>query len=153
MKYIDTSAFVKYYSSDDSEKGAEKVKELIDGAKNGEEKLISSILLIGESVSVFDKWVRMKLLTKQDFLKVLSAFLSDIGVLVGIGSLIFEEITSFTAMGSVDFIIKYNLSTNDALHLYSSVLNKTEVECFVCSDNKLLLAAQSEGLTVWNPED
>ena len=39
MKYIDSSAFVKYYSEESSEKGSDKVKEIIDRAKEGKETL------------------------------------------------------------------------------------------------------------------
>lgn len=33
MKYVDSSAFVKYYSDESVEKGADKVKEIVDSAK------------------------------------------------------------------------------------------------------------------------
>lgn len=51
MKYIDSSAFVKYYSENSVEKGADKVRELIDSAKIGKEIFVSSVLLIGEVIS------------------------------------------------------------------------------------------------------
>ena len=35
MKYIDTCAFVKYYSKEEFEKGIDKIIELIDKAKSG----------------------------------------------------------------------------------------------------------------------
>ena len=61
MKYIDSSAFVKYYANEDSEKGSDKVKELIDKAKEGDEKLISSVLLIPECISSFDIGDKVKI--------------------------------------------------------------------------------------------
>lgn len=63
MKYLDTSAFVKYYF--EKEKGFEKISGLIEEAKVGKESLISSIFVVGEAISVFDKWVRLKLISEQ----------------------------------------------------------------------------------------
>ena len=153
MKYIDTSAFVKYYSGEGSEKGADFIRELIDRTKSGEEKLISSILLIGETVSVFDKWVRLKLLTKQDFFEILSAFLNDTKELVNNGSMVFEEINSFMVISSLDYIVKHGLTVNHSFHLYTALLNKNRIEEFICSDNNLIRAAKLEGLNILNPED
>lgn len=42
MKYIDTSAFVKYYRRE--EEGSEKIKTLIDNSKEVNEQLMSSFL-------------------------------------------------------------------------------------------------------------
>ena len=57
MKYIDTSAFVKYFGDPEVERGGEKVGNIISQAKRGDFILISSFLMIGEAISVFDKWV------------------------------------------------------------------------------------------------
>ena len=66
MNYLDTSAFVKYYRYESDEEGANEIIELIDDAKKGKVMLISSFLLIGECVSVFDKWVRYKFISYQE---------------------------------------------------------------------------------------
>ena len=78
MRYIDTSAFVKYYGKVGVEKGSDKIIELIENAKKGNAVLISSILFIGETVSVFDKWSRIKALTEEESSKLISDFLNDI---------------------------------------------------------------------------
>ena len=160
MRYLDTSAFIKYYSNEESEKGADKIKSIIDDAKKSDEDnkeskeiLISSILLIGESISVFDKWLRLKLITKEEFNELLSVFLSDIKVLLNNKTLIFEELNSFMAVFCTDYIIKHNLTLNDSLHLYAALLNKSELYDFICADKNLINAAKKEGLNVSNPEE
>jgi len=153
MKYIDTSAFVKYYSEESTEKGSDRIKELIDKAKGGEEILITSIMLIGESVSVFDKWLRLKLLEKEDFTELLAIFTNDIKELTAVGGLVLEGINILLITASIDYIVKYGLSLNDSLHLLSALLNKKDIEEFICSDKQLLNAANKEGLRAWNPED
>jgi len=54
IRYIDTSAFVKYYGKPEFEKGVEKVEIMINEAREGDCILISSILMTGEAVSAFD---------------------------------------------------------------------------------------------------
>ena len=153
MKYIDTSAFVKYYSNEDSEKGSNKIKELINRAKEGNEKLISSILLIPECISAFDKRKRKGLLAKEDFNELLAIFVGDLKELVKSNSLVIEGINSFAIMFSVDYVIKHSLAVNDATHLYSALLNKSEIEQFISADGNLLKAAKLEGFSVFNPEE
>lgn len=41
MKYLDTSAFVKYYGSPDLEKGVDFITQLIEKALNGGEILVT----------------------------------------------------------------------------------------------------------------
>jgi len=68
MKYIDTSCFVKYYGTEEFEKGIDEITDLIDNAKKGKEILISSIFMIGEAVSTFDRWIRIKAITEEEFI-------------------------------------------------------------------------------------
>ena len=53
MRYIDTSAFVNYYSDEKSESGSTKIVRLIDDAKTGKEKLLSSFFMIGEVLTIW----------------------------------------------------------------------------------------------------
>jgi len=153
MRYIDTSAFVKYYSEESSERGSDRIKDLINRAREGKDVLISSVLLIAETVSVFDKWVRLRLLPKEDFAELLALFINDLKELVEKGGLVFEGIDSAGVVSSIDYIVKHRLTVNDSLHLYSALLNKDDIEEFICSDNSLGEAAKKEGLQVWNPEE
>ena len=62
MKYIDTSAFVKYYGNPEFENGIDEITGLIEKAKRGKEILVTSIFTVGEAVSVFDRWIRTKMI-------------------------------------------------------------------------------------------
>ncbi|MEK6888046.1 MAG: type II toxin-antitoxin system VapC family toxin [Candidatus Aenigmatarchaeota archaeon] len=153
MKYIDTSAFVKYYSAEPAEKGAEQIEKLVDNAKIGEETLLSSVLLIGEAVSVFDKWLRLKRITNEGLDKATGKFITDVRELTESGNLMLEHVSVFNSLFSVDYIVKHHLTVNDALHLYAALLHKDKIDTFVCSDKNLLKAAEKEGFITMNPEE
>ncbi len=153
MKYVDTSAFVKCYGNDKNEKGIKAVSELIEAARRGEEVLLSNFLLVGESVSVFDKWVRKKAISHDELDKLIKIFLADIADLHEKGTLKLEPLNSSAILFCLELITKHHISLNDALHLYTAAANKREVELFVCSDENLLNAAKAEGMDVLNPEE
>jgi len=75
FSYIDTSAFVKYYGKPEFEKGCEKVETIVNKTREGESILISSFLMVGEVVSVFDKWVRIKVIGASN--KISGRFLDE----------------------------------------------------------------------------
>ncbi len=153
MRYIDSSAFVKYYCDEGAEKGAQKVVDLLEDVKSGKEQLISSIILIGEVVSAFDKRLRRKILTKEQFDESTGEFARDIKKLSESGLIVFEEITLINITSAVDFIVKYHLPVNDALHLYTALANSDKISEFLSSDKSLNAAAIAEGLKVLNPEE
>ena len=153
MKYIDSSAFIKYYSDESAEKGADKMKVIIDRAKDGKEVLISSVLLIGEVISAFDKWVRLKILTKEQMSEVISEFVNDIKDLTEVNSIILEDVNSINIIFAVDYIINYHMTVNDAIHLYTALINGNRIDEFVSSDNNLNAVAEKEGLKIFNPEE
>ncbi len=153
MNYLDTSSFVKYYRFEADEKGAERVIRLIDNAKEGNATLISSFLLVGECVSVFDKWVRYKFISPEESNRIIKKFIMDIQELSNNGMLILEPVSTSTITNCLDLIIKHHLSINDAIHLYAALSNKSLIEQFICSDELLLKAAKSEGFLILNPED
>lgn len=152
MKYIDTSAFVKYYGEEEFEKGANKINGLIEKAKTGEVILVSSIFMLGEAISVFDKWTRLKIITEEESQKIISRFLSDVKELSGAGGLILEPIDSILIMFSIEFVMKHHVPVNDAIHLYTALTLTPEIEEFICSDEMLNKAAKEEGLNVYDPE-
>lgn len=153
MKYVDTSAFVKYYGEEEFEKGANNINELIEKAKTGEVILISSIFMLGEAISVFDKWIRLKIITEEESQKIISRFLYDIKELSEARSLILEPIDSILIMFSIEFVMKHHIPINDAIHLYTALTLTPEIEEFICSDEILNKAAKEEGLKVYNPEE
>jgi len=152
IRYIDTSAFVKYYGKPKFEKGSEKVENLVDEAREGVCILISSVLMIGEAVSVFDRWIRIKVIDAKEFEKIFGRFLLDVRELIEKGSLILETINPLFISLSIELIIKHHIPINDAVHLYTAMSRRPEIDEFVCSDGNLLRSADKERLNVFNPE-
>ena len=150
MKYLDTSAFVKHYRA--KEEGSDIINNLVDDAKAGNEQLVSSFILIGEIISVFDKWTRYKFISSDECNELVRIFLREVKELNDAGILVLEHVSTSTITNCLDLIIKYHLSINDAIHLYSALSNKTLIDQFICSDSLLLKAAKSEGFEVLNPE-
>jgi uncharacterized protein len=50
---------------------------------------------------------------------------------------------------AISLVCRHPLRAGDALHLATALIANADV--FVCSDNRLLLAAEREGLTCFNP--
>ncbi len=153
MYYIDTSAFIKEYANEELEKGSEKIKHIIEQAKQGDITLLSSILLIPEAISIFDKWKRRNIISEIDFITLISEFIKDVNELINSRGLIFQEANTQIFIYIAQYIIKHGLTTNDAIHLYSALLNKETIEQFICSDTNLNQAAHTEGFKIFNPEE
>ena len=153
MNYIDTSALIKYYSDEGRERGVKAVTDLVEAAKRGDNVLLSSFFVVGEAISAFDKRVRQKIISQDEFDITVKKFLADIKNLTVQGALVLEPVTSSEIINCLQLIIGHHLSINDAIHLYTALANRDMVELFVCSDGNLLKAAKAEGLEVLNPEE
>jgi len=113
---------------------------------------LTSIITLGEALSVFDKRLRRHLISEIEFEEAVSNFFSDINLMVEIGSLLVEHINSIIVMFSLDFIKEHHINLNDSIHLYIAISFNPEIESFVCSDQNLNSAAKKEGLKVIDPE-
>jgi predicted nucleic acid-binding protein len=153
MKYIDTSAFVKYFGDPEVERGGEKVGNIISQAKRGDFILISSFLMIGEAISVFDKWVRKGYITDDELNKVLGKFFSVVEGLSEKGGLILADLDTLNVAFSIEYILKHNIPINDAIHLYAALARKSSIDEFICSDKNLKRAAEGEGFKIFDPEE
>ena len=150
MKYLDTSGFVKFYRK--HEEGSPQIHQLIQNATDGKETLISSFVMVGETVSVFDKWVRRRYISGSECHQLTQIFLADLKRLTDDETLRLEPVSTLTIARCLELILKHHLSLNDALHLYTALANKGIVDQFVCSDQLLLKAAKAEGFAVLDPE-
>jgi len=151
MKYLDTSAFVKHYRKE--EEGSDKINKLVDSAKEKNEQLMSSFFVVGETISVFDKWTRYKYISNDECIELIKIFLNEIKQLTDDEILVLEPVSNSTITLCIDLIIKHHLSINDAIHLYTALSNKALIDQFICSDDLLLKAAKSEGFKGFNPEE
>ncbi len=152
MKYIDTSAFIKNFGDPGVEKGSEKVVKIISQAKKGDFILISSFLMIGEAISVFDKWVRLGHITEDELNRVISKFFESVEELGEKGGLILADLDTLNVAFSIEYILKHNIPINDAIHLYAALARKSSIDEFICSDKNLNRAAGKEGFQIFNPE-
>ncbi len=152
MKYIDTSAFIKNFGDPEVEKGSEKVVKIISKAKKGDFILISSFLMIGEAISVFDKWVRLGHITEDDLNRVISKFFESVEELGEKGGLILADLDTLNVAFSIEYILKHNIPINDAIHLYAALARKSSIDEFICSDKNLKRAAEGEGFKLFDPE-
>ena len=153
MKYIDTSAFVKYFGDPEVEKGSGKVTDIIFQAEKGDFILISFFLMIGEAISVFDKWVRREYITKDELDKILGKFFSIVEELGEKGALILADLDTLNVAFSIEYILKHNIPINDAVHLYAALGRKSSIDEFICSDKNLKRAAEKEGFKILDPEE
>ncbi len=150
MKYLDTSAFVKHYRL--KEKGSDTVNNLFAEARAGKVHLVSSFIVIGEIISVFDKWTRCSFISHDERTELIKIFVQEVKELNDAGILFLEHMSTLTITNCLDLITEHHLSLNDALHLFTALGNKTYIDQFICSDETLLKAAEKEGFSVMNPE-
>lgn len=153
MKYIDTSAFVKHFGDPEVEKGCEKVSDIISEAKRGDLVLISSFLMIGEAISVFDKWVRREYIAKEELDKVLAEFFGVVEELSEKSGSILTDVDTLDVAFSIEYVLKHNIPINDAIHLYAALARKPSVDEFICSDENLKRAAEDEEFKTFDPEE
>jgi uncharacterized protein len=151
LKYLDTSAFVKYYRA--KEKGSDAIRRIIEDSEAGKGQLISSFILIGEVISVFDKWARRKFITEEECGELAEIFLKEAKELSDSRALLLEPVSALTIVRCLELITKHHLSLNDAIHLSTALENKASINMFVCSDGNLLEGARKEGFAVLDPEE
>ncbi len=151
--YLDTSALVKYYSDESLEPGCAYINQLLDRAKKGQEKLVSSILLVGETISVFDKWARRGWISEEERYSLVALFFQDIQLLVQKEALILEPISPEQSVLSITSILTHHLTLHDAIHLHTALSFPEKIILFVCSDKNLCDAAKKEGFVIIDPEE
>ena len=147
MIYLDTSAFVKRYHT---EEGSEVVNKIFDEGKKGNKKIHISYWVISETVNALDKHFNRGGFTKEELKKVMGSLFYDIYSGIKEGYLIVSEISPEILTASWDYIIEEHLSAGDALHLVTALYHGcTE---FMAADKKLLRVAEKKGFKVINPE-
>ncbi|MCL0038496.1 type II toxin-antitoxin system VapC family toxin [Thermodesulfovibrionales bacterium] len=109
--------------------------------------------MIGEAISVFDKWVRREYITKDELDKILGKFFSIVEELGEKGALILADLDTLTVAFSIEYILKHNIPINDAVHLYAALGRKSSIDEFICSDKNLKRAAEKEGFKILDPEE
>jgi len=139
--FIDTSALVKRYHS-------EKGTEVMDRIFSEEDKaIVISSICITEMVSAMNRKKEEKVISKEDLDAALSQFFHD-----AIKDFLILELDDGHIKDSIVLVLKRSLRTLDALQLAVAIGLKELKPVFVCSDKKLVSAAENEGIEAINPE-
>jgi predicted nucleic acid-binding protein len=146
LYFFDTSALIKRYQA---EAGSDIVDQIFDGPDCY--VYISSFSLL-EIASALDRKNQEKLLSQDDLSVILERFWADMKA----NRRAIVEVHSSHIKLARNFILAHHLRAPDALILAQSMILKSwpeEEGAFVCSDLKLLTAAQALGQRVLNPDD
>ena len=147
--YIDTSALLKRYHT---EEGTEFVNELYDQKRSEKGHIYTSILTGAEFCSAIRRKQREKRLSESESNYIISAFFIESE------SMLFTIPADWSVVSlSIRLLSDYPLKAYDAVQLASGlgIREQTSKEMrdfyFICDDERLCLAAESESLKVLRP--
>jgi predicted nucleic acid-binding protein len=131
--YLYSSAYVKAFKR---EKGSSLVKSLLAIAeKTNGVKLFLSYWVINESVAAIDRTQNQRgEITKERKEVIIATILKKI-IDYSESNIVVVPLNHKFVRDSVNYIYKYNISADDALHIY--VAYKNRCKYFVCEDNYL----------------
>jgi predicted nucleic acid-binding protein len=148
--YCDASALAKRYAP---EVGSELMDHLFDHA--GRDRLMCLLLGASEVVSLLVRKRNRGDLSRPNFIQSFINLHDEV-----INALDFEtlEATNVLILASVPLIVKHSINSNDAVVLQSALDTAAALRSasddlvFIAADQRLVRAAQAEGLTTFNPE-
>jgi predicted nucleic acid-binding protein len=148
--YLDASALAKRYVP---ETGSAQVDAILDA------KPVRPIFVLnvcaGEVVSILVRKRNAGLLSAPDFGQAMATFKAEIIAAVRVTIL---PVTNRLARSSFPLIVAHSINSNDAVLLKSALTTARRLRAagdglvLVASDQRLLRAAQAEGLSTFNPE-
>ncbi|MBE0478723.1 type II toxin-antitoxin system VapC family toxin [Candidatus Aerophobetes bacterium] len=149
--YLDTSALVKRYRT---EEGTDFIDKLFEKIEKSEDRLATSFFSALEFISALRRLLKGEQITQEAFFDSTARFVADLEK-----CFIISSVDDTAVSNSVSLIIKHAIKTADSIQL-SSVLHLKEVLeeskeklLFVVDDEELSSVAQDEGLTVINPRE
>jgi predicted nucleic acid-binding protein len=138
--YLDTSALVKQYRI---EQGTPRVQTLFE---DKESPLYISELALVEAASAFQRLKRRGEITEEAMKDALEKFDNDALTRLNIIDVKHELIEQAKSL-----VLQHDLRTLDALQLATALSLKDQPPVFVAADDRLLEAAQPNGLSILNP--
>jgi predicted nucleic acid-binding protein len=148
--YLDASALAKRYVP---ERGSEQINAIIDTVPG--RRLHVLIIGTGEIVSILVRKHNAGVFSDTYFRQVLANFESEI---VRAAAITKVSVTSRLVTASLPLIVAHSINSTDALTLKSALAIARRLRSagddlvLVASDQRLLRAAQAEGLNTFNPE-
>jgi predicted nucleic acid-binding protein len=146
LYFIESSALVKLFVA---ELGSQQMVRLVESSEDAN-RMASSLALV-EVRSAIRRRQRGGEIKDVDAIAALGALDSEWRRLID------HPVTSAVIGHSLALIDRRYLRALDALQLASAIAARDSVTkqgtvTFVCSDERLIAAAQSEGFALWNPE-
>ncbi len=139
--YFDTSALVKRYHV---EPGSETVDQLF---AEPEAAFLIANITIAELTSALVRKLQEGLMTRPVLDHVLSAFAQDL-----LTDFWIIDLERVHVLHSRELILKHHLRTLDGLHLAVLLALRELSPTLVCSDQKLIEAAEKEQIQIIDPE-
>jgi len=135
--FFDTSGLIKNYID---ETGTDKVVEIL----NKSDRIYVAETTYLECISTLRRLSVNNLINEDQYLILKKEIKTDFSY--------FSIISSNEINKNAELMIeRYQLKTLDSIQLGSALFEKGVIDLFVCSDNKLLNAADYEGLKILNP--
>lgn len=138
--FFDTSALVKHYRK---ENGSEFVDSIL---ANPESDVIISEIAIIEMTSALRRLHKLGEISDKTFTLALKRFTADTE-----GVLLVSRFRRNWINSARELVLQHDLRTLDALQLASALADAATTPIFVAADEKLLTAAQANGLQILNP--
>jgi uncharacterized protein len=148
--YLDASALAKRYVP---EAGSALVDEILDNVRGDRIYLLN--VGAGEVVSICVRRRNAQLITDAQFHQILADFESEIVHSADINKM---PISNRLATSSFSLIVAHSINSTDAVTLRSALAIAQRLRAsgddlvLVASDQRLLRAAEAEGLRTFNPE-
>jgi len=137
--YLDTSAFVKNYHT---EQGSDRIELIFEHAKKGKCSLFMSIWGISETINALDKHRMRNEITQDELNKIVGTILSDISELMDKNILEIIDIETELLKMSWEFIINEHLSCSDSLHLVTALQKNCDI--FLAADRNFIKIAKKK---------
>ena len=147
---LDSSALAKRYVP---EKGSVPVHAILDSVGGSQIHVLN--VGAGEVISIFVRKRNARAISADDFDDAMLNFKAEIVHAAGVKK---TSVSSRLAFSSFPLIVAHSINSTDAITLKSALalarkLRKTGDDLvLVASDQRLLRAAQAEGLATFNPE-
>ena len=148
--YMDASALAKRYVP---EKGSARVDAILDTVPSGRLYILN--IGAGEILSILVRKRNAGIISISDFGQAVASFDAEIVRAAGVTKV---SVTSRLVTASFPLIVAHSINATDPLTLKSALAIARRLRSagdnlvLVASDQRLLRAAQAEGVTTFNPE-
>ncbi len=137
--YLDTSALIKRYITED---GSQDIDKIFISAADSKDLIIISYWNIGEAATVFDKFSRKS--KSQQGTKLMNIMLDEFQELARLQMINIVEVNQNYLKEAIRFVFKYHIYVSDAIQISTAKVEMADL--FVSGDKILIKAASEEGM-------